>query len=253
MPKKKPPLWIKWTPLQAKVAGLLAAGVSPQDIAKQTGCVESLVTKVKKAMTNPDNPPPTGSFTPLSTPGIGKASQEAQETVVGQFNETAEDEVPEGMVEPEGDGQSGQTPPAEGAKPPDKVAKTASQFKNKQPPPGITSELTLIPVTATIAMTPIMLSARQYCITKLGWRQDMPWENLFDTWITLLFQEHGVILHGWFEVDENGEPLEQLAPEVGGNGNNGTHEEEIDPKILQFAKVFAGEFAKAVKGDGHAG
>lgn len=256
MPKKKPISLIKWTPLQVKIGELIAQNVKPADIAAQLQTYQSLVTKVKKAMSNPENPPPPGvdlTPKPMASAPLAdnqKPSASAQEKVIEQFENQTEDEGAGEEVEDNG-GQaekvaSDAVPP--GTPTPDKVTKPPSKFIKSQPAADLTAQIQLVPVTATVGMTPIMLFARQYLTTKWNWRKDMPWENFFDTIISNWLDEHGVRV-GWFEIDAKGEPIGEVVQAQ--TEEETVTEADLDPKTLAFGKLLVSEMVKQLGGNGH--
>jgi transposase len=231
---------VKWSVTQKEIAKLLGQGKTVYAISKQLGVSNSSVTNIKNALAHGDTPEhPKKNIPKPSKPSdkkdvvIPNPNPAEVNKTIKQFKEATQKQLsPEQNIEADTE----QSTSSIGAEQTDGDGK--QQSSSGPPPMDITTILKLTPVPVNCAITPTMLTFRLYTMKKLGWRQDMPWEDWFDTIIDLLAKSWDVELFDWSE--------KQPSPPGGtGTGNNGGKTIQVTEEMEKLGQVIANYLVNA--------
>lgn len=239
---------IQWNSTQVQIYEALQAGKSYTEIVKELNVTKPLITKVSNAVEQgdyPDKPKPEPVIhTFMNDPGTPKPGSKADQAQVIKQAEIAEaqeqgvhtsvNEVEEGDEE----GEEEETKP---------YLKTKSKAKHPlTAPPELATILKLTPVSATVALTPIMQSMRLLCVMELGWSPSMSWEDIIDTCFYHLAKAWGFTLQGYYrdEPNDQHDSPKPAGGEPSGNGNGLSMEfSEAEIKLGMLAAKFIQEAA----------
>jgi transposase len=251
---------LAWTEKQLTVYKLAKEGKTYDEITEITGAAPSTISKVKNAIEKGQTPKDKYE-PPKKKPQISNSSQpleikQANPLDVNVALKKFKGEVMKGSTT----GSDEDTPTTGSPSPPASGMESGGKEKGYSPykkPTGLApsealaSLIKLVPVPYTCVLTPIMMNARFIAIKEFGWREDMPWENFFDTCLYYLFDAWGFTLQGYYKKTEEDLKKEQEEESTsnegkkqGGNGKEPSFSEEDLKLVAALAQIIKQSKAK---------